>query len=159
MQSAHDVKLGYGLRIAGSRGLKRFLKCHGVSARRIFFSPKRTQPACCHAYIRRINVAVDVEVSLIAVHPLPNVVCHPTNGEDVTAAVKDERIIGAQPLASKNLLVDRLEPQVVGLKWMRAWHCIDNTAGRAKEAQVRVGPYDSGQWALVLLCIELCPTH
>ena len=122
MQPAHDVKLGHRLRIAGSRGLKRFLECHGVGAGCIFFAPKCTQPACCHAYIRRINVAVDVEVSLIAVHPLPNVVCHPTNGQDVARAVKHQRIIGAQAIPSKNLLVDRLELQVVGLKWMRAWH-------------------------------------
>ena len=122
MQPAHDVKLGHRLRIAGSRGLKRFLECHGVGAGCIFFAPKSTQPTCCHAYIRRINVAVDVEVSLIAVHPLPNVVCHPTNGEDVARAVESERIVGTQPLASKNLFVDRLEPRVVSLKWMRAWH-------------------------------------
>src|SRR5207253_11110905 len=93
------------------------------------------QPAFCHAYIRRINVAVDVEVSLIAVHPLPNVVCHPTNGEDVARAVESERIVGTQPLASKNLFVDRLEPRVVSLKWMRAWHWIDNTAARATMAE------------------------
>ena len=70
MKAADDVELRNGLGIAGSGRLKGFFERHGVGAGGIFLSTKRTQPASSHTHIRGIDVAIDVEISSVAMQPL-----------------------------------------------------------------------------------------
>src|SRR5207302_6490120 len=70
MQPADNVKLRNRLRVPRGRGFKRFFQRHGVSARRIFLPPKSAEPASGHANIRWVDMAVDVKVCLVPVHPL-----------------------------------------------------------------------------------------
>src|ERR1700680_837919 len=72
MEAADDVELGHRFAIAGGSGLEGFLECHGVGTWSIFLSAESTKPAGGHAHIRGINVAVDVEVGLVAMHALPH---------------------------------------------------------------------------------------
>ena len=83
MQPANDVKLGNRFGIAGSRSLKRLFERHCVSARRIFFAPESTETTRCYAHVCRIDMTVDVEVSLIAMHPFADVIGHPAYSQDV----------------------------------------------------------------------------
>src|SRR5450631_1150381 len=123
MQAANNVKLSYCLGVTGSSRLEGFFERHGVSARRVFLAPKGAQTARRHANIRRIDMAIDVEVRLVAMHPLPNPVGQPTHREDIAGAVKRKRIGLVQTLASEDFVFDREQARVVGLEWVRSRHC------------------------------------
>ena len=110
MQSADDVKLRDRLGITGSGSLESFFQRHGVGARACPSCVRRHTAAGGHANIGRIQMAVDVEVRLVAVHAFANVVGHPADGQNVAGAIKSESVIGVQPLASNNL----------GVNWARA---------------------------------------
>ena len=118
MQPADNVKLGDRLGVAGSGRLEGFFERHGVSARSIFLAPKSAQPAGRHANIRRIDMAVDVKVRLVAMHPLPHPVGQPAHGQDVARPIKHKRIGLVQPFAREDFILDRKQPRVVGLKWV-----------------------------------------
>src|SRR5271170_51375 len=80
VQSAHDVKFSDRFAVAGGRGFESFFERHGVGAGRVFFSAKGTQAASRDTYVGWVNVAIDVEIGTIAMHPLAHQICHPTDG-------------------------------------------------------------------------------
>jgi len=60
--------------------------------RRVFLPAKGTQAAGSDADVSGIDVAIDVEVGLVAVHPLAHCVCHPANSQNVASAIKDQGV-------------------------------------------------------------------
>src|ERR1700686_2108285 len=122
MQPANNMKLRNRFAISRRRSLKSLVQRHGVSARRVLLTPKSAQPASRHANIRRINMPVDVEVSLVPMHPLANPISQPTHGKNIARPVKHKRISLVQALASKNLIFNREQPRVVSLEWVRVRH-------------------------------------
>src|ERR1700733_12059198 len=116
MQSADDVKLGHGLAVSGSRDFESLVKRHGVGAGRILFAAKSAQPAGRHAYVSRIDFAIDVEIRLIRMHALADMICHPSNSEHIASAIESERVAEIETVASHHLGVDGFQPRVVSLK-------------------------------------------
>src|SRR5271156_4851093 len=116
MQPSNNMNLRAGPAVAGSRCLERFSKRHSVRARSILLAPKSAQPASRHANIRRIDMAIDVEVSLVTMHPLPNPVSQPTHRQNVARPIKRTRVALVQALAGKDLILDREQARVIGLE-------------------------------------------
>src|SRR5579864_550339 len=116
MQAAHDVKLSNRFAVAGSSGFKRLFERHCVGAGAVFPAAKCAQTACGDADIGGIYVAIDVEISLIAMHALAHVVGQPADSEDVPGSVERERVIRTEALTSKHLIVNRRESLVIGLE-------------------------------------------
>src|SRR3954471_16685028 len=114
MQAADDMKLGYCFTVAGSRGFKCFVEGHRVSPRRILFPSESAQPAGGYANIRRIDMAIDVEISLVAVHSFANVISQPTDCENIASAIQRYPISEVEALACKDFFMDRFKPSVVG---------------------------------------------
>src|SRR5450631_3548832 len=139
MQSADNVKFGDRLAVSRGCGLESFLQRHGVGAGRVLLAPKSTQAAGRHADVGRIQVAVDVEIRRVPVHPLADMIGQPAYGQDVTRAIKDEGVVDREALPRKDLFVDRLKPSVVALKWMQTGHLVDDTARRGKRTQLEWG--------------------
>ena len=86
VQAADDVKLGDCLGIAGGRGFPSLIEGHGVTRRVAFFAAEGAQLAGRHAYIGRVDVAIDVEVGHVAVHPLAHMVSQPAHCEHIAAS-------------------------------------------------------------------------
>src|SRR5215831_6494226 len=126
MEAADDVKFRNRFRISRSRRFKSFFERHGVSARRIFLSSKGAQPASRHTDVGWIDMAVDVEVRLIAVQALANRVSHPTDGKNITRAIKVQSVVAAEPFGRQNSLVNRLEPGIICLENVRRTHPSDD---------------------------------
>src|SRR5260221_14020184 len=99
MQAAHNVELGDRLGVSRSRRLEGLFKRHGVSARSILLAPKRAQPARCYTDVRGINMAIDIEVRRVAMHPLAYPVGQPAHGQDVARSIKSQRISVGEPLS------------------------------------------------------------
>ena len=59
---------------------------------------------------------VDVEVSLVAMHPLTNPVRQPTHGQDVARPIESKRIGLVQAFSRKDFIFDRKQAGIVGLK-------------------------------------------
>ena len=93
----------YRLGVTGGRGLEGFFERHGVGAGRIFLASKRTQAAGGHANVGRIQVAVDVEVRLVAMHAFADVVGQPAHRQNVTAAIERESIFRSKALTASTL--------------------------------------------------------
>ena len=91
MQPADDVKLGDRFAVARCGGFEYFFECHGVGTRSIRFSTESAEAAGGHAHVRGIDVSVDVEVGLIAMHAFAHVIGKPTHGKNVAALIKRER--------------------------------------------------------------------
>ena len=119
MQSADDVEFRDRLGVSRGRGFECFVERHRVSAGRVFLSSKGAEAAGGHANIRGIDMAVDVEVRLVAVHALTHQVGHPAHGENVAGAVQGQCVIDIEALPCQHFVVDRAEPCVVRLKGMR----------------------------------------
>src|SRR5580658_5484420 len=81
MQSADDMKFGDCLTVSRRCSLESFVERHGVCAGCVFLAAESAKPARGDAHIRGIDVPVDVEVSLIAMHALPYMVGHPTHSQ------------------------------------------------------------------------------
>ena len=107
MQSAHNVKLSDRLGVSRGRGLESLFERHGVGAGCVLLSTKRAQAARRDANIRGIDMPVDVEIRLVAMHALAHGVRHPAHGKNVAGAVQSEGIVGVQPLAGKDFLINR----------------------------------------------------
>ena len=116
MQSADDVEFGDGLGVSGGCGLESFFQRHGVGAGRVFLAAEGAQTAGGHADVGRIDVAVDVEVGLVAVHAFAHVVGQPADGEDVAGAVEREGVLLAEAFAGQHFLLDGVQARVVGLE-------------------------------------------
>ena len=83
MQAADNMEFRNRFAVAGSGSLESFFERHRVGARRVLLAAKGAEPACGHADIRRINVAIDVEVGLVAVHALAHGIRQPADRKDV----------------------------------------------------------------------------
>jgi len=92
MQSADDVEFGDGLAVSGGGGFERLVERHGVGAGSVFLAAESAEAAGRDADIGGIDVAIDVEIRLAAMHALADVVGHPAHGEDVSGAVESEGI-------------------------------------------------------------------
>src|ERR1700676_61829 len=124
MQTAYDVELRNRFAVAGGSGLEGFFKRHGVSAGRVFLSPESAEAAGGHANIRGIDVAVDVEVGLVAMHALAHGIRQPADGQDVGGAIERESVVGIQTLMGEDFVLDSTKSTVVALKgvalrWLR----------------------------------------
>src|SRR5215471_9129612 len=119
VQAADDVKFSNRFGISGSRYLEGLLQRHRIGTQRVFLAPESAQAARRYAYIRRIDMAVDVEIRLVAMHPLSHKIRHPADGEDVACPVKHKRIRGIKTRARENFFMDRLQPRIVRLKRVR----------------------------------------
>ena len=71
-------------------------------------------------------MAIDVEIRLVAMHPLADPVRQPAYGEDVTGTIKNKRIGLVQAFASQYFVFDREQALVVGLEWVRVRHLFNN---------------------------------
>src|ERR1700741_3376100 len=99
MQSADDVELSHSLAVTGGSGLESLFERHGVGAGCVLLAPESTQPASRHAHIGRIDVPVDIEICLVAVHALAHVISQPTHSQDVPGTIQCERVVGTEALA------------------------------------------------------------
>ena len=116
MQSADNMKFSYGFAVTRRCGFEGLVERHGVCAGRIFFASEGAQPAGRHAYIGGIDVAIDVEICLVAMHAFANVVGHPAQGEHITAAVESNSVSEIKTMTRHHLGVDRLQVRIVSLK-------------------------------------------
>ena len=107
-KSADDVELGDRFAVSGSRGFESFFERHGVRAGRVFLAAKGAEPASRNANICGINVAIDVEVRLVAMHALAHVIRQPADRENVAGAIKRKRVVGSETLASHNFRMDEI---------------------------------------------------
>src|SRR5437879_13408069 len=99
MEPADNVEFRDRLGISRGRGLERLFKRHGVSAGRVLLPSKGEQAAGGNANIRGVDMPVDVEIGLGAVHALAHGVGQPAYGEDVAATVKRQRVGGVETYA------------------------------------------------------------
>src|ERR1019366_2907037 len=118
VQAADDVKLRDRFGVTGSSGVPDFVQRHGVGARGILLAAEGAQAAGGHANIGVVNVAVDVEVGDVPVHPLANVVRQPADRQDVTGAVKRQRVAARQALVRHHFVMNGRQARVVSLKGM-----------------------------------------
>src|SRR3984957_598619 len=131
MQSADDVEFCDRLGESGCRGFESFFERHSVGAGRVFLATESAEPARRYTNVGGVNVAVNVEISLVAVEAFAHVVGHPAYGENVARTVKGEGIVSVKPLAGHNFGLNRLEAPVVGLErmgWARRRHLFDDIA-------------------------------
>src|SRR5438552_5918206 len=139
MQAPDDVKLRNRFCVTRGRSLESFLESHGVGSRRVFFSAEGAQTASGNTNIGGIDMAVDVEICPVAVHSLAHGIGHPSDSEDIAAAVKGEPVLRIKALPGKNLFRDRLKLRVVCLKRMRLkrmyWHSLDDNAAKRWKSQ------------------------
>src|SRR5258707_10732293 len=77
MEPAYNVKFSDALGVTASRALPDFLQRKGVSGGILGLLAESAQLATRHAHVGRIDVAVDIEKSLIAVKTLAHPVRHP----------------------------------------------------------------------------------
>ena len=73
---------------------------------------------------------IDVEVSLVPMHPLPNPVSQPTHRQNVARPIKRKRVALVQALAGEDLILDREQARVVGLECVRVRHLFNNNPVR-----------------------------
>ena len=83
MQAADDVELGDCFGVAGGRRLPGLFESHGVAGRVALLAAKGAELAGRHADVGGVDVAIDVEVGHVAVHPLAHVVGQPADGQHV----------------------------------------------------------------------------
>ena len=112
MQSAHNVEFGDFLVIADSRRVPDLVQRHGVRSRVALLLAERAQLAGCHAHIRRIDVAVDVEIRPVSVQPLANVVGEVADGQQVGGIVQLHAVLEGQARAIHHLVGDGLQAGV-----------------------------------------------
>ena len=103
MESADNVEFSDRFGIAGGRSLESFFQRHGICARSIFLASKSTETASSYANVGGIDVAVHVEVSNVAMHPLAHMVRQPANGQNIVGAISSDRILKVEPLPRKDL--------------------------------------------------------
>lgn len=122
MQAADNVKLGHSFAVSGCCSLKGLFEGHGIRTGRVLLAPEGAQTTGRNADVGGIDVAIDIEVSAIAVHPFTAVICEPAESQDIGSSVESERVFRAQSLLREHLLVDGSESRVVGLKAVACGH-------------------------------------
>src|SRR5262245_4897037 len=118
MEAPDDVKLSHRFAIARGRRFERLFERHRVSAGTVLLPPKRAQPASSDANVCWIDVAVDVEVSYIAMQAFADVVRQPADCENVARVVQSKRVLSREPFVSQHFGMNRSEAWVVRLKAM-----------------------------------------
>ncbi len=116
MESANNVELRHRLGVARGRRLPRLFQSHRVARRVALLASEGAQPAIRHADVGGVDVAIDVEVGHIAVHPLAHTVGQPAHGQHVRGAVEYESVVEAQPFTVHHLGGNVLQPRVVRAK-------------------------------------------
>ena len=106
MQSADDVKLGDGLTPALAGAMPHLVERHGVGLGIAHPFAEGAQAATGHADVGGIDVAVDVEVRLVAVQALADQVGEIAHREDVGGAVERDAVFERKTLAGFHLLSD-----------------------------------------------------
>ena len=86
MQPAHDVELGDRLAPALAGALPHLFERHGVGLGIAHALAEGAQPATGHAHVGGVDVAVDVEISDVAVQPLAHQVGHVAERQNVVSA-------------------------------------------------------------------------
>ncbi len=115
MQPADNVKFRRALGDAFRRARPDFLLAEGIGARRVSIAAKGAQAAMRHAYVRRIDVPVDVVIADVAVQLLAHPVRKPADGHQVVRFVKPQAFFGIEPRAGQYFFGDGLEPRVSDL--------------------------------------------
>ena len=83
MQAADDMKLGDRFAVAGRGRLPCFFESHGVTGGVALFASKGAELAGRDANVGRIDVAIDIEVGHVAMHPLTHIIGQPANRQHV----------------------------------------------------------------------------
>ena len=112
------MKLRDGFAVSRGSGLESFIERHGVCARRVFLAAECAEAARSYADVRRIDVPVDVEVSLVAMHALANRLASQPTARISSGAIERESFVRTQPLACHDFIVNRMQAGIVGLKRM-----------------------------------------
>ena len=93
MQPAHNVELGDLFTPALTGRLPNLLQRHRVGIRVPLLFPKSAETATGDAHIRRVDMAVDVEVRHVAMHPLTHGVGHVTQGQHIVGTVQGNGVL------------------------------------------------------------------
>src|SRR5581483_3393288 len=107
MQTAYDVELCDGLGVTRRGGLECLFQRHGVCPGSVLLAAKGAQAAGGNADIGGIDMAIDVEVSLVPVQALANVIRKPADSQNVSSAIKSQSIFLSKALAGKDFLCYR----------------------------------------------------
>ncbi len=137
MQAADDVKLGDGLGVSRGGSFKSLIERHSVGAGRVSLAAEGAQAAGRYANVGGVDVAIDVEIRLIAMHALTDVIGHPAHSENVAGAVEGKGVRRVEPLTCDHSGVDGLKARVVGPKWMifaRRRHRLHDIAGKHQKS-------------------------
>lgn len=138
MQPSDDMKLRDRFTVSSACRFKRLLERHGVGSGRIFLAAEGTEATGRDAHVRGIDVAIDIEVGLVAMQPLADMIGHPSHGEHIAGAIEGERIGGIEALTGHHLGMNRMQPGIVSLKRMalgRRKHPFDDIAGARQKSQ------------------------
>jgi len=127
MQPAHNVKFRHRFAVSGGRRLPGLLQRHRVGAVRALRPSKRAQPARRDAHVRRVDVAIHIEVRHIAMQPLPHRVRQPAHRQNVARTVQGQPIVAAEPLPGGHLIGEGQQPRIVGLERVLVHLLYDNS--------------------------------
>src|SRR5690348_16634531 len=107
MEAADNVEFGDGFAPAFAGPVPYLVERHGVGLRIAGVLSKGAETAASHADVGRIDVAVDVEISSVAVKPFPHNIREIPESQNVGSAVKGHAVIKRQTLAGFDSLSDR----------------------------------------------------
>src|SRR5260370_40786632 len=110
MQAANHVKFGRAFAHALLGALVNLFESERVRAGSIRIAAERAELAMRDAHVGRIDVAIDVEETGIAVTLLANGIREPAEGEQVGRAVERDAILKIQALASEDFVGYRFHP-------------------------------------------------
>ena len=113
MQSADDVEFRDGFAPAFARAMPHFFERHGVGFGIAHALAERAQPAARHANVGRVDVAVDVEICGVAVHPLAHQIRHVAQRQNILVAIERNAIFERQPFAGFHLFADGEQAGIV----------------------------------------------
>src|SRR5262249_48176274 len=122
MQPSNNVELRHRFAVARGRGVKRLFERHGIGARGALVAPKSTQSTGRHADVGGINMAIHVEIRLVAMHALANMVGQPAQGEEIRGAIERQRILRTEALTGHYFLMDEYQASIVGFKGVNSSH-------------------------------------
>src|ERR1700735_3606321 len=92
MQTADNMELGNRLAPALTRGLPNLLERHRVRSWIALLFAEGAQAAAGNANVRRIDMAVDVEVSNVSVHPLAHDIRHVSESEQIARSIERDAV-------------------------------------------------------------------
>src|ERR1700733_2243685 len=108
MQPSYDMKLRDRLTVSRACRFKRLLERHRVGPGRDFLAAEGTEATGGDAYVRGIDVSIDIEVGLVAMHALADMVGHPSHGQHIAGAIERQPIGGIEALAGHHFGMNRL---------------------------------------------------